>query len=63
MDLEDTAVVAVRPQPALVQGDLKAEIERPVLAWVKLNSAALVEHWEGRLDTVEPAHRLVRLQG
>ncbi len=56
-------MVAVRPQPALLHGDLKPDIERAVLAWSRLNAAALVAYWNGELDTVELGARLHRHQG
>ena len=63
MDVQDTAVVGVRPHPPLLHGDLRPEIERAVLAWTELNSDALVAYWNGELDTVELGARLQRHLG
>ena len=60
MDVQDAAVVAVRPEPVLLHGVLKPEIARAVLVWAALNRDALVEYWNGALDTVELAGRLRR---
>jgi hypothetical protein len=61
MELDDTASVAVRPLAHVVAGDLSVEIERPVLRWVSMNADALVDYWEGRLDTIELGQRLKRV--
>lgn len=58
---EDTAVVMVRPQPALVEGDLDAEALRVVQGWIRLNQAALVAFWDGEIDGLELAQRLQRV--
>lgn len=58
MDMQDTAVVAVRPQPSLLRGDLRPDVVRPVLAWAALNTDALVDYWDGRIDTIELGARL-----
>ena len=63
MDLEGAAVLAVRPGPELLQGHLSADVRRAVDAWIKLNTAALVEYWNGDLDTVELGMRLRRHEG
>ena len=61
MDLDETAIVAVRPQPALVHGDLPKETLDAVFHWVELNSAALIDFWDGAIDTVEFVGRLRRV--
>lgn len=61
MDINDTAVVAVRPNPALLRGELSSDVLRAVYSWVDLNTAALVAYWNGELDTLELGTRLVRL--
>ena len=62
MDPDDVAVVAVRPEPSLIHGQLSAEITRAVLAWATQNFDALIDYWDGRLDTVELGARLTRLK-
>ena len=53
MDPTNTAVVAVRPSPRLINGELaRADVEI-VARWIEANSAALVGYWDGRLSTVE----------
>src|SRR5947209_2819742 len=53
MTVLNTAVVGVRPSPHVVAGRLSAEDERAVFEWVSLNADALVEYWEGRIDTIQ----------
>ena len=60
MDLEDAAVVGVRPAPALLQGELAADVREPVFAWVAANRDVLVACWSGELDTIELGARLRR---
>ena len=55
------ATVAVRPTPHLVVGQaLSPTDQQVVFRWVALNETALVDYWEGRIDTAE---LLQRLQG
>ena len=60
MDIADAAVVGVRPQPALLHGELKADVVRAVFAWALMNRQALVAYWNGELDTLELGARLLR---
>ena len=56
------ATVAVRPTPHLVVGPaLSSADQQVVFRWVALNEAALVDYWEGRIDTAELLQRLRRL--
>ena len=61
MDADNTAVVAVRPTAALLHGELPAESLAQVLRWVELNANALVDYWNGAIDTVEFVARLRRI--
>lgn len=58
---EDTAVVAVRPQPALIEGDLDSDALRVVQYWIVVNGEALVAFREGEIDGLELAQRLQRV--
>jgi len=58
---DDTAVVSVRPEPALLEGELDRESLRAVRAWIELNSAVLIEFWDGEVDGIELAQRLKRV--
>jgi hypothetical protein len=53
MTVADTAVVAVRPRPRVVAGQLSPNDRRAVFEWIKLNRAALVAYWDGQVDTVQ----------
>ena len=61
MDASDTASVGIQPTPELVAGSLEPEIEAVVLQWVSLNSAALLDYWNGLIDTVELIGRLQKI--
>ena len=58
---DETAVVSVRPEPTLLEGELDSESLRAVGAWIELNSEVLIEFWDGELDGVELAQRLKRV--
>jgi hypothetical protein len=61
MDPTNIAVVAVRPKPRLVEGELGSEEIGLVSDWIGKNAPALIDYWEGRLSTVEFVLRLQRL--
>ncbi len=61
MDAENTAIVGVRPLPSLLRGELRPEDLNAVLSWVSLNAPALIEYWDGGIDTVELVTRLQRV--
>jgi hypothetical protein len=61
MTVSNTAVVGVRPGPHAIAGQLSAEDERAVFEWVSLNADALVEYWQGRIDTIQLGQALKRL--
>ena len=58
MNVANTAVVGVRPAPHVIAGRLAPEDERAVLQWVALNADALVEYWDGQIDTIQLGQRL-----
>jgi hypothetical protein len=58
---DDTAVVSVRPEPALLEGELDTDALRAVRAWILLNSDVLVDFWNGEIDGIELAQRLKRI--
>jgi hypothetical protein len=55
------AVVAVRPAPRLVAGNLSSADLCAVSGWIQLNEAALVDYWEYRISTAQFVQRLRRL--
>ena len=61
IDPSHTAVFGVRPNPGLISGSLSASDRRALSDWIKLNEAALVEYWEGVIDTGELLGRLKRV--
>jgi hypothetical protein len=63
MDITNTAVVAVRPAPRILAGQLSPADAQAVFAWISLNTDALVEYWEGRIDTARLIYRLKPIAG
>jgi hypothetical protein len=61
MDIRNTAVVGVRPTPHTVGSGLSPDDRRAVFEWISLNFAAIVEYWDGRIDTIELGRLLQRL--
>jgi hypothetical protein len=61
MSIGNTATVAVRPTPRLIAGQLSAADVQAVSEWIRLNEAALVDYWDGRIYTDELIQRLQRL--
>jgi hypothetical protein len=60
-NVDNVAVVAVRPSSRTVVGHLSAADERAVSAWIALNTPALVAYWDGDIDTMQLAQALVPL--
>ena len=58
MNIDNTAVVAVRPAPRIVEGQLSSDDERAVSEWIRLNEAAVIAYWNGDIDTVQLAQAL-----
>jgi hypothetical protein len=52
------ASVAVRPRPQIVEGRLGASDLRAVSQWIRLNEAAIVDHWDGTIGSAELIRRL-----
>jgi hypothetical protein len=61
MTLSNTAVIGVRPTPRVITGQLSSSDEQAVFQWVALNADALVEYWEGRIDTIQLGQALKRI--
>ena len=61
MNIDNTAVVGVRPTPHLVAGQLSSADQRLLFQWVQLNAAAIVGYWDGDIDTAELIQMLKRL--
>jgi hypothetical protein len=61
MNIANTAIVGVRPAPHTIAGRLSPGDERVVFEWISLNTAAIVEYWDGRIDTIELGQLLKRL--
>jgi hypothetical protein len=61
MNIDNTAVVGVRPSPHLIAGQLSPDDERAVATWITLNADAIVAYWNGDIDTLELVQTLRRL--
>ena len=61
MNIANTAIVGVRPSPHVIAGHLPPDDQRAVFEWVSLNTDAIVEYWDGRIDTIELGQLLKRL--
>jgi len=60
MNIANTAIVGVRPSPHVIAGHLPPDDLRAVFEWISLNTAALVDYWDGRIDTIELGELLKR---
>jgi hypothetical protein len=61
MDPGDLAVVALQPQPHVVDGRLSAADLRLVAQWLALNHDAVLDHWNALIDGIELGQRLQKL--
>ena len=61
MSISNTAVVGVRPTPHLVAGRLVPADLRVVSDWIRLNEAAIIAHWEGRISAIQFARQMRRI--
>lgn len=61
IDVDDMAVVGIRPTPRLIEGPLDGSDLKLVQRWIELNEAGLIAFWDGELDTVEFLDGLKRL--
>ena len=63
LQLEGGAVIALRPEPRLLHGDLSADERRAIYAWIELNLDVLIDYWEERATTFDLVRRHQRLPG
>ena len=61
MNVDNTAVVGVRPAPHLIAGRLSSDDQSLIFEWVGLNAAAIIAYWDGDIDTAELIQTLKRL--
>jgi 3-methyladenine DNA glycosylase AlkD len=61
MDLSNFAVVGINPAPALIEGSLSTPDLRAVTRWIDRNRDALNDLWDGKIDGIELAARLVKV--
>jgi hypothetical protein len=61
MNIDNTAIVAVRPSPRVVAGHLTTDDRRVVTEWTALNADAIIDYWDEKLDTDQFLGRLKRL--
>jgi hypothetical protein len=58
MSISNTAVVAVRPTPRLIAGQLSPADAQAVFEWVRVNTKTLVAYWSGQIGTIQMAQSL-----
>jgi hypothetical protein len=58
MNIDNTAIIAVRPSPHAIAGRLSPDDERAVADWITLNATAIIAYWDGDIDTVQLAQML-----
>jgi hypothetical protein len=63
MNATNTAVVAIRPRPRLINGALSAGDFDLVARWITRNTELLIDYWNGTVSTVEFVQRMARLPG
>ena len=61
MVVDDTAVVAIRPEPSVLEGDLGSADLAAVARWIVRNRDVLLAYWDGTVDTAELIQRLQRV--
>jgi hypothetical protein len=62
MDISAAATVGIRPSPAQLHGpQLSGADFAKVRNWIEVNEAALIDFWEGRIDTSEVLARLIKI--
>ena len=61
MDIAQTAVVGIQPEPSLIEGTLPSDELRLVARWIALNEDVLMDLWNETIDSVELAGRLKKL--
>ncbi len=61
IDVDDMAVVGIRPTPTLIEGPLDAASLKAVQRWIALNETVLIGFWEGELETIETIQGLKRV--
>lgn len=58
---DDFAVMAVRPEPRLLHGELSRRDVEAVRAWILLNEAVILDFWDGKLATRVMLDRIKRV--
>jgi hypothetical protein len=58
MDPGNLAVVAVRPTPHVIAGQLSRADLQAVSRWIAMNEAAILDHWNGLTDGVQMGQQL-----
>jgi hypothetical protein len=61
MNIDNTAVVAIRPSPRVIAGRLNSDDVRLVTEWINLNFQTLIDYWDEKLDTDQFFEQLKRL--
>jgi len=62
MSIDNTAVVALRPRPRVIAGQLSSDDQRAVVDWITVNYNAIIAYWDEQIDTGQFIERLKVLQ-
>ena len=60
-DMDEAAHVALDAEVALIKGSLDATVINAVERWIALNAQPLLDHWDGRTDSVDLVRSLIPL--
>ncbi|WP_396593236.1 hypothetical protein [Brevundimonas sp. R86498] len=58
-DMYEAAFVALGPEGQVVEGCLDPDLIKAVKRWTGLNAGCLLDHWDGRTDSVEMVRGLI----
>jgi hypothetical protein len=62
MDISRAVTVAIRPAPHETHGQLLTSADfAAVKKWIELNEKALIDFWDGKIDTAEVLGRLIKV--
>jgi len=57
----DMASVAIRPDVAIVEGDMPGSDFELLKRWIELNRQTLVSYWDGEIDTQDALEALAKI--
>jgi hypothetical protein len=61
MNINNLAVVALRPTPHVVEGHLTTDDLDEVKKWININRTVIIDHWNGASDGVQLGQQLRKI--